>query len=253
MDDVSAGGEGAGYQAAQQRWGSQLRVIEALDDGSKFFQKSADEIAEDFGRMAPDAQQAYRASAINSVIDQLEKRKRGASPDVIFDRPAVDRKLRLLFESGDQYDEFQQFLELKSEQLATYRGATAGSQTQPRQQLETGLTEPFMAPVVSGARTGGVGGAAGEALRQVFGSRVPGTGFPDRVSEELARRMTTPDVRGYIQSLQRPRMPRGTGLLGPATTAAAGARTPQAVDALKKWSPELQAALDTFKALRGGM
>lgn len=143
-----------GFDEANAAYAQHMRRARALEEGSRVASKSADEVAEAFGRLDSDAErQAFRESLGHWFLKRLEDNT--ALPTTlkkIQNAPETRSKLRILFDDSDAFEAFVDAARVAEE---TRESAKAGRIVERELLRQLGRVLPW----IGGAGVG-AGGAA---------------------------------------------------------------------------------------------
>jgi len=198
------------YQKARQVFSGIKEIENATEQGAKFLRGETDIGAREFAKLTDAQKEGFKIGAMRALNSRMAKVKDDASIANMFKTPDMRERMRFIFDTEDQFDEF--IRATKSEQrFAELRNvALKGSQTAERRRItEEGIGAAEGAGLAADVATGGLGGIMRGLVG--VGRRIPGVGRSPREAEALAR---------ALMSRQLPSAPTGGGrILLPGSTA----------------------------------
>jgi hypothetical protein len=196
------------YQQARDEWGSAAENREAIDLGRAALRESSEVSVEQFRELNPAQQKLFRIGLRESLRNALATKRPGNDVTQLFQQrrvrelltEAIPRPRAKSAVFRDRPERFGNYLERHQRFVQTRNKTLGGSPTQGRQLDDARHAADMLASAVNMAR-----GGANVVLEAIVAAGQRALGFSDKVSEQLARRLTTTDRAEQIRILQRVR------------------------------------------------
>lgn len=122
------------YKAARDAWAGPSQSLDAVTMGRTMFERSPDEITDEFQQLGPSQQEFWRLGAADMLRERLDKTSlTGDEARSILKNSWTRRQLAPIFRSPADYDEFADRVAGEREMWSTQNTVMRGSQTAERQ------------------------------------------------------------------------------------------------------------------------
>lgn len=178
------------YEAARQAFGGKSAVIKAHAKGEKLFQMSPDEAEELLSTMSAAEREGFQKGAHSAMARRVESIASGhdIGKRVGADKTTDLKRMRLMFEDEASFERFRGLLTEEMTMHGTKNFLRGNSQTVDKMAALADLAGVSVDAMFTGA-TGGPSAIASLLGRTALGRAVQGN--TERVSEEVAKRLTT--------------------------------------------------------------
>lgn len=214
------------YAAARAAWAGPSQSRDAMALGRDIFRKDSEVTAKAIADLSDSDRQFFKAGVVRAIKDLADKAQDGADlTKRIFGSKAMRDKLRLAFDSPEEYRAFADAIKREADMFNVARDVSpkVGSQTTPRQLEGEDLADDPALTALGRLLVGDVGGAARQSA-QAVGARARGI-RPD-VAEGVVDRLFAPADQTALQRLRDFQAARDAALqdrarrMGQLTTAA---------------------------------
>lgn len=201
--------ESGSYQAARNVWADGMSNLEALELGSQFLRKNADDLAAAIKDMSDGEKEYLRAGVVRAITDFVERKPDGANAVYgFFGREGTRKKLRLLFDDQKALDKFESLMrrELNRIDVAQRISPRTGSQTALRQEESANLGASALEASVDVLTGGGAGSLVRGGKKALTGAAARLAGRraaqqQEKVNEEIARVLTDTPSPSALRSV----------------------------------------------------
>ena len=169
--------QNADYAQAREMWAGSMEFENMIEEGAGFMRpgQSAAVVERAIEEMTPTQKEAYRVGAVQAVEDRLSTQGWTHDATRYFKTPAMERKLRALFDSDQQFSDFMDLLDASATKQRTFSMATGGPATARRlihesEQLPE-MAVGFGADLITQGSPGAATNLVGKLARRVPTSR----------------------------------------------------------------------------------
>ncbi len=162
------------YRAAREMWAGSMEFENFIEDGAGFMRpgQSAAVVERTLSEMSPTQKEAYRIGAVQAVEDRLSNQGWTHDATRFFKTPAMERKLRALFDSDDEFSGFMRNLDASATKQRTFAMASGGPDTARRLLYEGEQVPEMLIGFGADMATQGTPGAANNLVSRLA-RRVP--------------------------------------------------------------------------------
>lgn len=142
-----------GYAEANELFAGHSAIMNALDDGSRFFRMAPDEAAAAIQKLAGSEREAFVEGAVSSLADRIEKGMRSFDQTRRVILPTHEQKrLRLLFPDEGAFNQFIARAEEEAAMRRSLNTTVGGSQTFEKMQEGTANDDEAVAALLDASR-----------------------------------------------------------------------------------------------------
>lgn len=121
------------YQAARASWSGPSQSIDALKMGADTFNRSPEQVAENFGRLSPNDKEFYRLGVADKLREKIAKTGVGGDEaKAIIKNEWTKSQLRPIFDSQEKFDKFIDAAMMEGKMFDTAFRLKGGSHTAER-------------------------------------------------------------------------------------------------------------------------
>jgi hypothetical protein len=183
------------YAQARSKWAGAAQFEEMMDSAGKFMTSPAAEFENAVKGLKPVDREAVKIGAIQSIEDRIERGSWTQDIGKFFRTPAMERKMKALFNDPKEYAAFQNKLKVITEKQRTFDAVRGNSATARRLAAEKDANDWISTAMdAAGELATGGGGLARKGLLMAASKAAKFTpGMSEAARTETARRLLQQD------------------------------------------------------------